>query len=598
MLRAEGLSKAYIGETIFEDVSFQLTKGERCALIGRNGCGKSTLLRLLIGEETPDAGTVVAPKNYRLGYLQQHIAFTQPTLRMEGALALPLDEREIPYRIEAILSGLGFSEEDFDKPPSLFSGGYQLRLHLAKTLVQEPDCLLLDEPTNYLDIVSVRWLVRFLASWRGEMLIISHDRTFLDAIATHTMGIHRKQLIRVTGKTPVFFDHVVTVEETHERTRVRVEKQKEHAEAFIKRFGAKATKAAQARSRKKAIARLPSLERLAQIEGLDFSFHSAPFPGRRMLQTEDVAFKYPGMDKLLIQDWNVEIEPGDRIGIIGKNGRGKSTLLRLLAGDLQPLQGTIKRSENVKIGFFGQTNVAKLNLELTVEQEIARTNIDLSFGEVRRICGVMMFSGKQAEKKIGVLSGGERSRVLLGKILAASCNLLLLDEPSNHLDIESIEALMESLEEFPGSVVIVSHDEEILRRIADKLIVCREREQIPFMGGYDYFLEKVGWEKSQKVKEEEPRRPSKADRRERAEQVQERSKRLLPIRRKIEALEREIASEEKSLNALQEEIAEIASSQDHKRIAELSRQIGELQKYVELRYVELEHLYQQLEDVS
>ncbi len=592
MFKLEKITKAFGGEQLFDELSFQIGKGEKCSLVGRNGSGKSTLLKILIGEIPPDSGKVIIPRHYRVGYLQQHIKFTMPTLREEAALALPEEERDIPYRVEAILSGLGFSIEDLDKPPGVFSGGFQLRIQLAKTLAQEPDCLLLDEPTNYLDVVSIRWLERFLRSWKGELVQISHDRTFLDAIATHTMGLHRKQLFRVQGTTTEYYNNLLQIEEVHEKTRVKLDKQKQHAEDFIRRFGAKASKAKQAQSRQKVLAKLPSLEKLAAIDNLDFHFRHAPFSGKTISQATDLEFKYPGMDEPLIEGLSFEIEPGDRIAIIGKNGRGKSTLLRLLAGDLAPDSGTIKRSDHLSVGFFGQTNVAKLNLSLTIEQEISLSNPKLPMSEIKRICGIMMFSQKQAEKKIGILSGGERSRVLLGKILATPCNLLLLDEPTNHLDLESIEALLEAMESFEGSVVTVSHDEEILRRVADKLIVCRQDGQKVFEGDYDYFLEKQGWEDAPEPKPKAPK-VERDLKKKRADIIQERSRALNPLKNKIDMLEALIKKNEAKLSALQTSL-----TQPNGDLGEAAKNIGTLQKETDAVYLELEKQYQLFEETK
>lgn len=595
MLRVEGLAKSYGEQSLFEGLSFQLTKGERCSLVGRNGSGKSTLLRILMGDETPDAGVIEIPKSYHIGYLEQNISFTEKTLRQEAALALPKEERTTPYRVEAILSGLGFKVEDLDCNPKSFSGGYQLRIQLAKTLAGEPDCLLLDEPTNYLDIVSIRWLEKFLSSWNGEMIVISHDRSFLDAVSTHTIGLHRKKLIRVEGKTHSYYDHIIQMEESHEKTRIKIEKKKEHAEDFIRRFGAKATKAKQAQSRRKAIDRLPSLEKLAEIDGLNFQFNNAPFSGRRMLQVENLEFKFPNMKEPLISNVSFEIEPGDRIAIIGKNGRGKSTILRLLTGELKPDSGTVTYSENLSIGFFGQTNIQKLNLSLSVEEEIQQADPNLPYSEVRKICGMMMFSGKQAEKKIRVLSGGEKSRVLLGRILASSCNLLLLDEPTNHLDLESIEALTEALEVFPGSVVIVSHGEELLKRIPDKLIICHQGEQQFFPSDYQYFLEKIGWEESIEKKKKEKKDTKKEIKKKRAEVVKERSRVLAPIKKEIERLEKEITESEKKISTLQSELEAAIEKQDNASVSKFSKEIGETQKVCDALYHQLDALYEKFE---
>ena len=290
MIQLDNVSLAFSGEPLFEKVSFTLQKGEKCGFVGRNGSGKSTLFRLIEGEMEPDCGTVSIPNDYWIGYLSQHIRFTQPTLREEAALGLPAAESEEVYKAEKILFGLGFSEEDLDKDPALFSGGYHLRLHLAKVLVSNPDCLLLDEPTNYLDILSIRWLEQFLKKWRGEFILISHDREFMDAISTHTMGLHRGKVRKIRGSSIDFFEQIILEEEVHEKTRLKVEKKKAHMTSFVERFGAKATKAGQAQSRLKMLEREPVMEKLNALSNLSFHFHEAPFLGRKMLDMKDSIF--------------------------------------------------------------------------------------------------------------------------------------------------------------------------------------------------------------------------------------------------------------------------------------------------------------------
>lgn len=496
MIQVDGLSLAYNGESLFEDASFSIQPGERLALVGRNGTGKSSLFRLLTGKEEPDKGTIAKRKNYTIGMLDQHIVFTRPTLIEEAALGLRPDEQDCIYKAEIILFGLGFTEQDLNRSPHEFSGGYQLRLHLAKVLIGEPDCLLLDEPTNYLDIVSIRWFTQFLTEWAGEFILISHDREFLDSVSTHTMGIHRKKISKVKGNTIHFFEQIMQKEEIYEKTRQNLEKKREHLQGFIDRFGAKASKATQAASKQKALNRIPVLENLKNLYELDFQFNEANFFSKKMLEAKEVSFSYPSTsdDRPLIENFSLLIEKGERIAIVGKNGRGKSTLLRLLAGDLAPNKGHIIRSENLQIGYFGQTNIDRLHPKHTIEEEIATANPKLNYTQVKAICGLMMFSGDKSSKTNSVLSGGEKSRVLLGKIVATSCNLLLLDEPTHHLDMESIEALIDAIEDFNGAVIMVTHSELILKRMAlDKIVVCHEGKQELFLGTYEEFLEKKGW---------------------------------------------------------------------------------------------------------
>ena len=495
MIQVDGLSLCYHGEALFEDASFSIQPGERCALVGRNGMGKSSLFRLILGKEIPDKGTISKRKNYIIGALDQHIVFTQPTLIEEAALGLRPDEKDCIYKAETILFGLGFKEEDLERSPSEFSGGYQLRLNLAKVLIGEPDCLLLDEPTNYLDIVSIRWFTEFLRDWRGEFILISHDREFLDSVSTHTMGIHRQKVAKVKGSSIHFYEQIMQKEIIHEKTRQNLEKKREHLQGFIDRFGAKASKATQAGSKKKLLSRIPVLESLKDLYQLDFTFNQASFPGKKMLEASGVSFSYiPNSPQPLIKNLSLSIEKGERIAIIGKNGRGKSTILRLLAGELEPLAGATKTSDNLAIGYFGQTNIDRLHPKNTIEEEIGCANSKLSYTQVKGICGLMMFSGDKAKKTNNVLSGGEKSRVLIGKIIAAPCNMLLLDEPTHHLDLESIEALIDAIEDFEGAVIIVTHSELILKRMAlDKIVVCHEGKQELFLGTYEEFLDKDGW---------------------------------------------------------------------------------------------------------
>lgn len=494
MIQADDLSLVYGGQVVLEEASFSIQKGERCALIGRNGSGKSTLFRLLAGEEEPDGGRIVMPKGYRLGILQQQIRFTQATVLEEAALGLR-DPNEL-YKIESLLFGLGFDKDSIDEPPEKLSGGYQLRVQLAKVLASEPDCLLLDEPTNYLDILSIRFLSKFLEQWKGEMILISHDLEFLDQATTHMMIIHRHQIEKIKGKSADLFHLIAEKEERHEVTRINLEKKKAHLEGFIERFGAKANKASQAQSKRKSLEKLPDLEKLKNLAHLDFSFHEVPFNGKKMLEASHLRFAY---NAPLIEDVSLTIEKGDRIAIIGKNGYGKSTLLKLLSQELPPQNGTLNVSVATRMGYFGQTNIDRLSPKLRIEEEIADANPELNFTQVRSICGLMMFSGDLAKKSISVLSGGEKSRVLLGKIIAQPCNLLLLDEPTHHLDIESIEALIDAIEEFAGAVVIVTHSERILRRLPfNKLIICHKEKQELFSDTYDEFLAKVGWQEEEK----------------------------------------------------------------------------------------------------
>lgn len=493
MIQIDSLSVSFGDRTLFSDASLSIQPGERLGFVGRNGTGKSTFFRMLGGKVAPDKGAISIKKGYRMGILDQHLQFNRPTILAEAALGLPPGEEDCIYKAETILSGLGFLDSDFDRPIDSFSGGYQLRLHLAKILIAEPDCLLLDEPTNYLDIASIKWLAQFLRRWQGELVLISHDREFMNSVTTHIMGIHREKLRKVKGNVSFFYEQILQEEEIHEKTRVNQQKKRDHVQSFIDRFGAKANKASQAQSKAKMLDRMEVFEKLNALHNLDFHFHEAYFPGAKMLEAQNVQFAYA--DNPIVQNFSLTIEKGERIAVVGKNGKGKSTLLKLLGRDLTPNKGSIKYSENLAIGYFGQTNIDRLHPKHTIEEEISLSNSSLNRTEVNSIAGVMMLTGNLLNRKIEMLSGGERSRVMLGKILARPCNLLLLDEPTHHLDMESVEALIDALEEFNGSVVIVTHSELILKRLAlDKIIHCQDGHQQIHLGDYPSFLEKHDWE--------------------------------------------------------------------------------------------------------
>ncbi len=602
MLRIQNLEKSYGSQVLFEDASLQMTAGERLGLIGRNGHGKSTLFRLILGEERPDEGSIIFPRNYRIGHLAQHLHFTKPTVLEEGCLGLLPEEEHDHYKVEEILFGLGFTQEDMDRPPELFSGGYQIRLNLAKVLVSHPNLLLLDEPTNYLDIVSIRWIISFLKSWKDELIVISHDRDFMDQITTHTALIHRQKIRKVQGGTEKLYQQIAQEEEVYEKTRVNEEKQRKQIEAFVNRFRAQATKAAAVQSRVKMLEKMPSKEKLSRIADLDFAFHYSPFEAKTIMEARDLSFGYKPEDAPLIRDFSLTIQAKDRIAIIGKNGKGKSTLLNLMASELTPGQGEIKTHPNLKLGYFGQTNIQRLNPKSTPEEEIMSANSDLSRTAARTICGIMMFSGDQAEKKVEVLSGGEKSRVLLGKILATPANLLFLDEPTNHLDMQSIEALVESIEDFDGAVVIVTHSEMILKRLATKLVLFQHGNAEIFDGSYEDFLERVGWEEEGPPKKKAPKKESIVEaeknrspnenkndvRKKRAQFIADRSKELNPLKNQITQLENLIVSLEKILADTNNALLEASQYNQIDQYVKHSRQVKETQKKIDDTFDELE----------
>ena len=604
---------------------------ERVGLVGRNGCGKSTLFKMILGQECLDGGSIDIPKTYSIGYLQQHINFTHATVHEEACSVLkPNEDGWIEeHKVEAILFGLGFDEESMHKSPMLLSGGFQIRLNLAKVLASEPDMLLLDEPTNYLDIVSMRWLSRFLRGWKGEVLLITHDHHFMDEVCTHTAGIHRHKIRKVKGTVEKLRETIAEEEEVAQRTQENEQRKKEQLERVIERFRYKAAKAAMVQSKIKAAAKLANGERLTHERNLDFSFTETPFPGKRMLQIKGISFAYPDGPEL-ITDLTLEIFKGDRIAVIGPNGRGKTTLLNLIAKELQPTAGEISYNPNLQINYFGQTNINRLNLDNTVEEEIATAIEEVSQkSRARGLAGLMMFSGDAALKKVKVLSGGERSRVLLGKILASACNMLLLDEPTNHLDMESIESLIDALEDYEGTALVVTHDEELLHAFANRLVVFDGGTCRIFEGTYADFLEKVGWASEKKpggansanikvsnidVKTDSSSSPSAAnangnaeaggvpragmDRKARADYIAERSKVIKPLEKKLAKIEEDIAKAEALGGELEAKLVAASESGDGNAITAIAKEMDDNKKAVDQLYEDWEKTSAELESAK
>ncbi|MFY9166796.1 MAG: ABC-F family ATP-binding cassette domain-containing protein [Desulfomonilia bacterium] len=607
MISAENLSKSYARQTLFDDVSFKINPRERVGLVGRNGHGKTTLLRMIVGEETPDAGQIVIPKGYRMGYVRQHLDFTEDTVLGEGMKGLLESQKGQHWKVEKVLAGLGFSQQDMQRSPYEFSGGYQVRLNLAKVLVSEPDLLLLDEPTNYLDITSIRWIERFLISWPHELLLITHDRTFMDRIVTHTMGIHRRKIRKILGDTEKYYAQIAQDEEVYEKTRINDERKRKEVEAFISQFRAKARLVGLVQSRIRTLEKMEKKDKLEKIKTLDFSFRYEPFVGKYVLTAQDLNFSYDPSTEL-IRDFTITLRPGEKVCIIGPNGKGKTTLLKLLAGTLAPRSGEITRNPKTVLGVFEQTNVSSLVDTRTVEEEIIVSYSDIDRQKARDICGAMLFEGDYALKKIEVLSGGEKSRVMLGKLLATPVNLLLLDEPTNHLDMESSDALLAALDSFEGAVVMVTHNEMFLHALAERLIIFKNGSIEVFEGGYQRFLEKGGWGDEEvtplSAKKAKPERDNgeKLDKKElrkrRAGVITERSRMLGPLEKEISRVENAIDTRDKKLKTLHAAMQEATLARDGKRISEISMEIHVCEQEIESLFTELEALTHEFDRIN
>jgi ATP-binding cassette subfamily F protein 3 len=602
MIQVDNLTKSYGGQVLFDGIGFKINRKERVGVVGRNGHGKTTLFRIIAGQEEADEGTVSRPRNYRIGYVEQQIGFTEPTVREEAVRGLRPDARDQVWRVEKILAGLGFAPADWDKSPDELSGGYQVRLNLTKVLLADYDMLLLDEPNNYLDITSIRWLERFLVAWPGELLLITHDRSFMDRVVTHTMAIHRRKIKKIEGGTGKLYGQIGLEEETYEKTRMNEERRRKEIENFIARFRASAQLQGLVESRKKTLAKMGQKDKLETLKTLEFDFAYKPFPGKYVLNAKDLTFGYEG-GPTLIDQCGLSIGSRDRVFIIGQNGKGKTTLLKLLAGALAPKTGEVTSPMAVVPGYFEQTNVQSLVPGNTVLDEILTADTAIEPAKARFLAGLMMFEGDDALKKVAILSGGEKSRVLLGKIIATPVNLLLLDEPTNHLDMESSDALLAAIDDFPGAVVMVTHNEMFLHALAQRLIVFQEGGILIFEGSYERFLERVGWS----GEDERPRTakavtspettrdmpaplpPSRKELRKlRSDMIAEKSRVLRPLESRISRLEKSIEKAEADEARMNAEIVEASRSKDSVRIVSLSKSLHQRKKDLQAWWTELE----------
>ena len=607
MIRVENVNKSFGDQVLFDGLGFSIHQKERVGLVGQNGHGKTTLFRMIVGEERADSGSIVIPKNYRIEYVRQDLDFSADTALEEGLGALPEQERGHHWKVEKILAGLGFTGEDVARHPHELSGGLQVRLNLVKALVSEPDLLLLDEPTNFLDITSIRWIEQFLNNWPHELMLITHDRSFMDKVVTHTIGIHRRKLRKIAGNTTKYYHQIAQDEEVYEKTRINDERRRKEIQQFITRFRAKARLANLVQSRMKTLKKMEKKDKLEEMKLLDFSFRSCPFPAKQILTCSNLNFSYMEQ-KRLIADFSANVGAGDRVCVIGKNGKGKTTLLKLLAGKLAPQSGQVSYHPAAVKGFFEQTNVYNLVDSRTVEEEILYSHADIDRQRARNICGAMMFSGDEALKKISVLSGGEKSRVMLGKLLATPANLLLLDEPTNHLDMESCDALLAAIDLFEGTVIMVTHNEMFLHTLAEKLIVFQNDRITFFDGGYPEFLDRVGW---QDEIQSEPRSQTdtihkgvntklarKEMRRKRSEIIGRRSKAVRPLEKQVNRLENDIESREHELANLNDQMQQASLEQDGARISGLSQSIHACQSSIDELFEELEKATDELEAQS
>ena len=494
MLTIDHICMEFSSKPVLGDITFLINRKERIALVGKNGAGKSTLLRLIAGEYEPTSGRISKESNMTIGYLPQVMLHVDGKTLREEVLSIYAgsDESEqarFVAEMDRTIIGLGFERKDFDRPCSEFSGGWRMRIELAKILLQHPDLLLLDEPTNHLDIESIQWLEEFLKSSPSAVLLVSHDRAFLDNVCNRTVEI---TLGRIYDYDVNYSRFVELRKERHEqqvRAYQNQQKMIQDTEAFIERFRYKATKAVQVQSRIKQLDKLERLEvDLEDTSRLNLRFPPAPRSGDFPIIIEDVRKDFGAHN--VFHDVTFTIRRGEKVAFVGKNGEGKSTLVKCIMGQLDYL-GTLKVGHNVKIGYFAQNQAALLDEDKTVFDTIDYVAVGEIRTKIRDILGAFMFGGEASEKKVKVLSGGERSRLAMIRLLLEPCNLLILDEPTNHLDMQSKDVLKAALQDFGGTVICVSHDRDFLNGLVDKVYEFGGGHVKEHLGGiYDFLRAK------------------------------------------------------------------------------------------------------------
>lgn len=606
MLNVHNLSVSFQGEYLFEEVAFMLNAGDRVGLIGKNGAGKSTMLKLLSRELKPDSGTIAADKDVRIGFLKQDIDFVKGRTILEEAyqafgeiksLEQKLDdihhqiETRTDYESESyhnlldmlsdythrfdliggyqyqgetekVLLGLGFQRSDFDKLTDSFSGGWRMRIELAKLLLQNNDILLLDEPTNHLDIESIIWLEQFLTTYSGAVVIVSHDKMFLDNVTNRTIEISVGKIYDYPKPYSKFLELRQEIREQQLASQKNQEKKIQQTEKLIEKFRAKASKASMAQS---LIKKLDKIDRIEVDEEdnavMNVRFPVSVTPGKVVLEIDDVSKSYG--EKEVLSHVSLLVERGSKIAFVGQNGQGKTTLAKMIIGETD-YQGTIKLGHNVQLGYFAQNQADYLDGELTVLDTMYHAADDTNRMKIRDILGSFLFRGDEVDKKVKVLSGGERNRLALAKMLLSDFNVLVMDEPTNHLDIKSKNVLKKALQQFEGTLIIVSHDRDFLQGLTDKVYEFKNKNIKEYLGDIDFYLEQraVANFREMEQQKETLLTPTKAAAN--AEKLSfEQQKQQKAAQNKLNKIENQIAALEEELKQMDMQMGQGVQSNDY-----------------------------------
>ena len=587
MLTVAGLSKSFGGRELFDDVTLNIMSGDRIAITGPNGAGKSTLIKIILGQEEPDAGSVSFIRGTRVGYLPQESEPAGNETVLEVAVPHQHEhDGQFIAKVKQTLASLGFKQTDHDRPAREMSGGWIMRAHLARLLAEEPDLLMLDEPTNHLDLETLIWFQGYLKFYPGAILLISHDREFLNELCTHIAELRSSRIMRYTGNYDSYLEQRAAMEATLIATAQAQQRKIDQLQTFADRFGAKASKASQAQSKRKQIERIKE-EMVAVPDGpeaaMGFRFPQPQRSGQRVITLEKIKFGYG--EKLIYDGIDFEVERDQRIVLVGPNGAGKSTLLKLLAQVLTPQSGELKLGHNAKFGYFAQHRAAMLNPKHTVFQEALDTPQRITEQAVRTVLGSFLFRGDDIYKPVSVLSGGEKSRLALVKLLLDPPNLLLMDEPTTHLDLASVDALIEALKQYQGTLVFISHDVHFIRALSTHVVRVEAGTLKHFGGGYQYYLDKTAQSAraaltsssfakgSSASKPAEPQVDRKEQKRLEAEQRQARSRKKQEIQKRIAALEKEIADLEAQERDLAAELEKPETYHSGGRATQINREL-------------------------
>jgi ATP-binding cassette, subfamily F, member 3 len=626
VISINNISFHFGGRTLYEDASLHIKPKSRIGLIGQNGTGKSTLLRIIDGEYRVDGGEVSMSNEVSIGFLNQdllsyesdesivHVAMMAfaEALKIQHELEEVLHQMEHEYtdalldrmtklqerfealdgyslqaKAEEILEGLGFSTAELQRPLRTFSGGWRMRVMLAKLLLQKPSLLMLDEPTNHLDLPSIKWVESYLQSYEGAIIVVSHDRYFLDRVVTSIVEVSGMQLNLYSGNYS-FYEEEKALRSSIQKGAFENQQAKiRQTERFIERFKAKASKARQVQSRVKALEKLDLIDDVVdETARINFKFNFKTQPGRHVLHLDHISKAYGSLQ--ILKSTTARIERGDKIALIGANGKGKSTLLRITAGT-ESLDGKRELGHNVRMSFYAQHQLESLDVNADMLEELKSSGTDKNEMELRSILGCFLFSNEDVFKKIKVLSGGEKSRVALAKVLISEANFLLLDEPTNHLDYVSVNILIQALQQYEGTYLVVSHDRHFISQIANKIWYIEDQEVKEYPGTYDeYDLWMSRREKEEKANPGSPK--SKPDPVQTKEQPAFASQELQKAKKQLEQLELQIQKQEDQLKSIEKELSEQGLKNDRNSLETLSKQHSALQKEVQQLHKNWEEL--------